>query len=455
MTEARPHRTGAHVPFIALALGFAIAGGFVLAIVLPVRLALGEGGPRWPAYVQVHGHIQTIGFVGLIIVGVGHRLAAAFSGRPDVRYPQLIPLTLVLIAGGVLLRAIGQPSAAHTPFTVLHVSGAVAEALGAAVFAFNLIATLRGTLRREPAARFFVAGAGWFLVQALLALVWIAEGARSGAVLLPPDRDHLLIFLQLFGFHLVFILGVAVRAFPTFFARPHITVNGIAVPFWGVQAGLTALVAATLIEAGRVPLGNLGLLALAVSTIWITVHIGWWRRPSRIRPASRPFAITVQLALAWLTATCAFLAWTAVIAASQERTPTWLELDVARHTFALGVVLTLIVAMAQLVLPEFASERLSGQQGAWRGPLLGGLLSCATILRIAPRFAADAIDGQAANWLIATSGVLALGVILAFGVLFARGARHHRALRVRFDAFAAGGEVWPVEIRESRSERSS
>lgn len=77
------------MPFIALALGFAIAGGFVLAIVLPVGLALGEAGPRWPAYVQVHGHVQTIGFVGLIIVGVAHRLAAACVWPIEIREPRI------------------------------------------------------------------------------------------------------------------------------------------------------------------------------------------------------------------------------------------------------------------------------------------------------------------------------------------------------------------------------
>ena len=51
--------------------------------------------------------------------------------------------------------------------------------------------------------------------------------------------------------------------------------------------------------------------------------------------------------------------------------------------------------MAQLVLPEFASERFEGKQGAWRGILLGALLSLATVLRAGSRWwAARAIHGN-------------------------------------------------------------
>ncbi len=42
-----------------------------------------------------------------------------------------------------------------------------------------------------------------------------------------------------------------------------------------------------------------------------------------------------------------------------------------RHVVAIGVVLMTIVGMAQLIVPELASERLVGRQGAWRGIVFG------------------------------------------------------------------------------------
>jgi hypothetical protein len=268
----------------------------------------------------------------------------------------------------------------------------------------------------------------------------------------------LLVLLQFFGFHLMFILGVGVRSFPIFFAMPRLTARAVRVPFALTQFGLvTASVAGVLASSTAVrldPLQNAGMITLAAGIVWVAARTGWWRPPTRIRPASRPFALTLQPALAWLTIACALIVFGSLLALVRGTLPPWNELDAVRHIIAVGVVLTTIVAMAQLVLPEFASERFTGRQGAWRGIALGALLSVATLLRVGGRFLAGELPPDVINWAIATSGVIALSVIVIFAFLFARGVRHHRALRERFEAFASGGQSWTLTATSGPSERS-
>lgn len=443
-------REAVHVPFIVVALAISILGGFLLGISLPLSAAIGLPLRGWIPHAQVHGHLQAVGFVGLFIVGVAYRLVPNFVGKPTVRFPRLVPVSLWLIAVGVLLRAGGQPAAARDGLWVLMAAGAWLEVAGAACFAVNVVATLR-PLRADPAVPFFLAGTAWFLVQAVLGGWWVTGAAAARVASIPPSQDELLVLQQLFGFHLLFILGVGVRSFPVFFAMPRLTVRSVMPPFVLAQAGLLAVTVATMGAGSGRPWGalhNLGTVALAAGLVWVAGLTGWWRPPTRIRAASRPFALTLQLAMMWLTLASALMARGALRALVAGTLPPWAEMDAARHIVAVGVVLTTMVGMAQLVLPEFASERFTGRQGAWRGIALGLLLAVATAMRAGSRLLADALPSAVVQWTMAASGMIALVVVIIFAVLFARGVRHHRDLRERFEALAARGELWTLTPRD-------
>ena len=100
--------TSPHVPFIVTGLAFSLLGGFTLAISMPVEALFGLGARSWVAHAQAHGHLQTVGFVALMIVGVSYHLLPAFEGRP-IAHDRLATPSLYLLAGGGLLRVIGQP----------------------------------------------------------------------------------------------------------------------------------------------------------------------------------------------------------------------------------------------------------------------------------------------------------------------------------------------------------
>lgn len=446
-----------HVWFVLTGLAFAILGGFSLAIVLPIEAALGIGARGWVAHAQVHGHLQAVGFVALMIVGVSYHLLPAFEGRP-LAHGAWTGASLALLAGGVLLRVIGQPLAGHALFAVLMAGGAYAELAGSVCFAVIVLSTLAPGLRRGDAAPpFFIAGALWLCVQAVLGAWWITDAAIHGHTALPPVRDGALVTLQLMGFDVMYILGVGVRSFPVFFAATRFRFGTLVVPHLLWQLGLLCVVAGGLGggasgEYAWAPTTG-GSVLTGIGVLWIATRTGWWRSPSRMRPASRPFALPLQMALAWLSLACVLSIGLGVASAATQAQPPAFRADAVRHIVAVGVVLTTIVAMAQIVLPEFASERFGGRQAAWRGIALGSLLSLATVLRAGSRWWSDVLPSPVVNAAMSAAGLIAMGVMVTFALLYVRGIRSHRALLARFAALTERQPVVPLTVVERSSER--
>lgn len=421
-----------HVLFIATALGFALLGGLLLAVALPVDAALrGTIGVSWVVHAQVHGHLQTVGFVGLFIVGMTYRLLPGFSGTQQLPFPRLVVPSFWLLAGGVLARALGQPAAEHPAFAAVMAAGAWAELLGGICFAANVFPLAwRASRGGQPFAPFFLAGAGWFVVQEALGALWLTRLGIDNGRVLPVDRDGVLVFLQLFGFHLLFILGVALRSFPVFFAARRPGMRDVLPPFVLLQTGIALFTAAGLVDVLQLGahwlLEDLGALLVGTGLLWATSFTGWWRRPTRIRPASRPFAYTLQPAMAWLSLASLLFAAYGVRGLGRSAPLTFTEIDATRHIVAIGVVLMTIVSMAQLVIPEFASERLVGRQGAWRGAAFGAALSVATVARAFPRFFTTQLQGETVYWLMALAGLTAMAVLGLLAFYFGRGVRDYR-----------------------------
>ena len=230
---------GPHVAFVAAALLFAFLGGLLLALALPIdALARGSISGGWTAYAQVHGHLQTVGFVGLFIVGMAYRLLPGFAGFTRLRFPGLAWPSFWLLAGGVLARTIGQSVATSAPFAAMMAGGAAAEAAGAVLVAVNIAPMSWHAARAgRPFAFFFLADTGWFVLQAVLGAIWLAQLAAIDGTVLAPDRNGLLVFLQLFGFHLMFILGVGIRSFPVLFAAHPATMRRALAAWAPVQVG--------------------------------------------------------------------------------------------------------------------------------------------------------------------------------------------------------------------------
>jgi hypothetical protein len=437
-SESQPRGSSAHLPFVLAALTIAVLGGLSLAVWLPIQAALQDPvSATWFAHAQVHGHLQTIGFAGLFIIGVSYFMMPGFAGRP-LAFPWLVRASLWALVAAVLLRTFGQPLADHPPFAAMMALGALLEVAGAAAFLVIVASTLRDAVRRgRPFAPLFVLGAFWFLVQAILGAVWLTELAFDGATILEARRSVTLVALQVFGFHLAFILGVVVQAFPGFFASRRPGIRELVPPMALVQLGVLTVLVARLAELADAPLDvleNLGHLTFGAGVVWLGGYSGWWQGPQHMSRVAARFATVLWPAMAWLALVGTLSALFALRGLIEDRPPDTRELDTMLHVATIGVVLLLIVGMAQLLLPEFASERIAGRQGLWRSLLFGLGLSLAVILRAGGRYFAADLDGDGAQWSMATAGAIALALTVVFAVLVLRSRRQHRQMMSRIES---------------------
>jgi cytochrome c oxidase cbb3-type subunit 1 len=123
---------------------------------LAVGVTLGLGMamlPAWVIYRPAHIHINVLGFVAMMIFGVGYHVLPRFAGHPLVR-PRLATAHwwaanagLALLAAGFMLRPHGVAAAA----SVL-AAGAALSAAGAYAFAWNIWRTLAAAARSHGAA---------------------------------------------------------------------------------------------------------------------------------------------------------------------------------------------------------------------------------------------------------------------------------------------------------------
>jgi hypothetical protein len=425
-----------HVPFVVASLLFGLLGGLSLAVTLPIQALLGRVDVSWVAHAQVHGHAQAIGFAGLFVVGVALRLVPRFGGRRDLRYARAVPWLFCLLVGGVLGRMLGQPVAGEPLFRLIGLAGLVAEIAGAALYLAVIAGTLSSALHaRQATAVLITASAAALLVQAVLGLWWAGAALLEGRTIVAAAESRTLVHLQLFGFLLLVILGVGMRSFPTFFGRQApsqaagmrvavASVGGVVV--WTLG---TALPVAG-VDGWRVALAGQFLTGLGIFAA--IAAFGPWKKASRLAAASKGLAWAIHPALLWLATTGVLLAGTAAVAALHGRALSSGTLDAIRHVFAVGVVTLAIVGMAQLILPEFASERLVRTVGAWRGPFFGVAFSVAALLRgIAPL----GVEGEGHWWLLTVAGVITWVALAAFSVLAWRALRSHRAYVQRINRF--------------------
>ncbi len=440
--RARRPDEDVHVPLVVASLLLGVFGGFSLAVSLPLEVLAGSVDLSWVAHAQVHGHLQVVGFAGLFVLGMGLRLAPRF-GRGSLALPSAVRPAFFLLVGGLLLRAVGQPLADHDLFAAVMVLGAGAELLGCIAFAVIFGGTLAPALRAtQPHALLLFSASVWLVVQAVFGAWWLTELAVDGGVVLDATRSTALVTMQVFGVLLSAILGVGMRSFPTFFGMPapH---RGLGLGVWALLAAGVALWAATLVSAATVDvvtsrLAGLGasMVGVAILGAVVTFGLGRWRH--RMAPSSRGFIWGLQPVLIWLAVVGLGLAWLGGRAVVEGIAPAGVGLDALRHMFALGVVTLAIVTMAQLMLPEFASERITHPAAAWRGAAFGVVLSVAAVLRGVVGWAGIG-DGDDRAWAMALAGILAQVAVAVFGLLYWRARRRHAAYLVRIAAMRARG----------------
>jgi len=116
--------------------GFIVASllYFIAAAVLGIWMGSGDA-PAWALF--AHVHFNLLGFMAMMIYGVGYFVIPRFNAR-ELRWPSWVPLHFWVANVGLVGLVVSYPSMPSTLFTVF---GAL-SALSVVVFAANLIGTI-------------------------------------------------------------------------------------------------------------------------------------------------------------------------------------------------------------------------------------------------------------------------------------------------------------------------
>jgi len=427
-----PHAHAYEAPyrwFIVASLALGIGGGFMLALLLPLARAeewAWSDGIRWEALIQAHGQLQLIGFGGLFVMGMAFRLMPRFSGQP-LAFRVLVPALIPVIGTSLILRSLAEPWSDGAARDVGLITSAVLLLAGGIAFAAIMCGTLlHRESRAEATGYFFVLGAIGFCAGAAINLVQTFEIVRTGLPIAPVSKQTAQVFAQQYGFLLMFISGVGLRAVPTFTGAPRraIASRGVALLLACGVALFTGAVlwityrssSATAARAGDV--GQLLTAAAFALAVWLSGAL--WVSKNRVAAASQTAFWFVRSAYAWMLIASLLTAWYAVRAFAAGGLPDTFELDAIRHVLTIGVVTMMIVGMAMLIMPEFAGRRLQHPDERWLLRAMIVALNAAAALRLWPSIEGVNWLASTRYWPIAASGGLASGVVIVFAAMFAQ-----------------------------------
>jgi len=430
-----------YLGYIGSALFVALAGGFLLAVFLP----LAESGTigwadRVPLLIQAHGWAQLQGWAGLFVAGMAMRLMPRFAGRKPLKRNVTVPV-LVLLVFSVVVRTVAEPFIDGAAGDWLVLIAAISGALGTLATGGVLFYTLaRGRRKQEPWRYFAFAGAAWWIAWAAFIL---AAGIRaySDGRYTPAPLDDALTWIVFIGPIGNFIWAVQSRSVPVFFGRKTPKLRQVAVPGVALNLG-GALIAASLLplsDTASARLVGFGLLFAGIGFTWLPPLAGSvWGTAHRLRPRARSAARYVLAANIASVGAGLLLVWAGSESAWRAAYEAVGVRDAARHTLGLGLITMLIIGMAQLVAPLFALERAEARKPGLveRGPFW--LLIAATLIRVYGALATGHMDEAARLHLVSSAGVLAWVAIALFAVLVARARRREPRMKaILFDGAAA------------------
>ncbi len=410
-----------YAPFVAGALFFSLVVGFPLGILVAHAWAQGATLDGKLAQVQqLHGHIQLMGWFGLFAMGMGYRLVARFTAV-HVRPPALVPLTFLLMVGGLALRTASQPWADGGTFSVLFALSAVLEAAAALIFAAMILRSIfRGRAEHFGYSPFFAAGAVWVALAMLLNLVSVVDAARDSTPTISAARSSAITFAQLYGFVAMFVLAVSLRTFPIFFGRREAGRRATRAVCVLLSLGVASYAAAAVWQsyddsANLHVLQSLGFTAAGLALVAMIALLRVFEgTPHRLRESARRSMNFVRSAYVWLLVAGGLQVYFGVRALWADRAPAHYETDAVRHFLALGFVSMVIMGMAFLVLPRLAMRRLAGTPARFVAPALMALLYGAAAARGAGSLLVNEAKLESGFWTMSAAGVVGFLAVALF-----------------------------------------
>lgn len=397
---------------------------FVLtALALAVALGVSTGGwAIWqmafatgtvlPSHLQLHAHVQLLGFAGVFILGVAlHALPRILGAAPPSR--RVLFTVLVGVGGGALLRAFGQPLGPWAAGRFLSLLSGAFELAG--VFAFLAWALPVLAVRRsfgDPLSLHVLLGSLWAGLAAVLSgaqSIFLAGHAESE---LPGGLVEPFYVVALYGLVLSFVLGFGSRMVPAFLGLPRPTAKS-ARPVAALQATGILLLAGAWIPGLTPPVSRGFMLA---GTLFLAAAILLFLAAGRIfvpfEKAPGALSLRAPFAFLGLFAAISIAASIGELSGASIHKFVW---DGARHVFSIGFLTLLVVGMSLRVVPAFTGRPLVRPREA---SLALAFVGAAAVVRALQIPVALGWGGLPLYRLVGTTGVFAtVGLLLWAHVL--------------------------------------
>jgi hypothetical protein len=409
---------------------------FVLtALALAVTLGVSTGGwAIWqmafatgtvlPSHLQLHAHVQLLGFAGLFILGVAlHALPRILGAVPPSK--RVLLTVLVGVGGGALLRAFGQPLAPWAAGRLLSLLSGAFELAG--VFAFLAWALPVLAVRRslsDPLSLHVLIGSFWAALAAGLSgaqSIFLAGHAESE---IPGGLVEPLYAIALYGLVLSYVLGFGSRMVPAFLGLPRPTARSARLVA-GLQAAGVLLLAAAWIPGLTPPVSRgfmLGGTLFLAAAIFLFLAAGRILAPFEKAPGA--LSLRAPFAFLGLFAAISVAASIGELSGGSVHKFVW---DGSRHVYTIGFLTLLVVGMSLRVIPAFTGRPLVRPRQA---RLALAFVGAAAVVRALQIPVALGWGGLPLYRLVGTTGVFAtVGLLLWAHVLVATLRARPRAMR--------------------------
>ncbi|MCC7351137.1 MAG: hypothetical protein IT446_11260 [Phycisphaerales bacterium] len=347
--KAKADGSPVRVIFIALALGLTLGAGWGVGLLLRIAMGVGydvvSGGS-----VHVHGVAQLWGWMALFVFAVGTHLLRQNTKKPAPAW--LEQVAAVAIVAGLVIFFIGLADRVRQVMPWIDLAGSGLLGVAAALFGISVIWSLKGRGQKPLLWHGFV--------LAMLGWLWVWAGCDgvlrlkyAGMAVLPDGARNLLIVLPVLGFAVNAIYGFGIRLIPGLLNIGNLRPRWFATTLVIHNLGLVL----SLLPWHGVGIGGAGLM-FAGAVVYLVGQNGLRSKPSRqifgIDPRGH---ILIRVAFFWLLAGLGMVVIQHILPSLPHAfSGAW------RHALTVGFITTMILGVAQRMLPVFIKQPLASNR---------------------------------------------------------------------------------------------
>lgn len=350
--------------FIKAALVFTLTGGTLWGVIALTWIAVTTSySAPYYALTQAHGHMQTLGWVGLFIMGVAYYVIPKFK-MSKLRDTALAYLSFILMTTGIAMRGIVQPLAFIKAFSYLNVLSGALELIAVGCFGYLMIrTTAESKERHEFFEKYLFASIAYFFILMLWNFFIVIDMFATNSIVIGQPYNSIFLHLLLVGFVGMMILGVSMRVLPHFMGlkEPNARLSNIS--FYLFNIGIILNVVGYLIEGYLLSTHLLFLSYLLEfhGALFFVIALKIFAKPRtilNIQGVDNAYMWFIKLSYFWF-----FVSVVMIFLGSYYQLKTFNEIPhfyigAYRHAFTVGFITTIMMGVAYRVLPVFNGTSL-------------------------------------------------------------------------------------------------